>query len=595
MANTVTINIQNNCCCGGGAGSGGGSVTPGGGDTIIDVPWEQIPPPDGVDGPLLGYGPAAVVDDRQCKVAIFNYWWVYYMTDKLANTTEGALFVSLASNDVIPSGVKQTLALILLPVIGFVFGSLATPGIEISDILSGSLGSIIVTALLLPLVYFISTRNVTVPLLQDALTTLPQVKDRYICALSKTSDPGLTKKAIENVLSDPEYNLSTTQQEWLSWIASTMAQLLYYSADWWPSFDDETLSSITANCCGSFIDGQAQLPSGTEGCQTAWYIIDKLVAALNGIQNYWNWDWQTNGINWTSDADEETERVAQNLNSTYIPFKLLDKASNLPAFYRAIGQYINAQTYGFASLGSIFDYNWSNLADHLSANGQSVHTAMQAALDIGDAYEAVYNPLEAWLDTNVTDTDLNTYMKNAINGLIQPTGSTGDYLNMLFYQDADLATYAATNCGGGSNDPATYSPSAQCGIDTATATYDFAVQQYNWSHSAVNGSSVYTGALFRATGTALYDTTLILTQQVKHSVQSVRVTFNVPTTSNATRCIIFTADDLSGPWTQLGMNDWPPEPTTIFTNLCINNKYIRIRIDEYVTDTIEVSKIEFLQ
>lgn len=586
MTNTVTINIQNNCGC----GCDDGASARGPDDDIWDGEWGEIPPPNGTEGPPYGYLPATSVTDRQCRTAIFTYSWVYYLTDQLANTTTGKLYLEFANSEAVPGLVKAGVAKLLIPLVIAVIELLVTAGIEISDTLGPIIAFTIASTLVGFLTDFVDKNNITPTKLQDVYAKLPNCQDQIICTLSKSTSETV-RADLEALLKDPVFDLSETQQGYIVIIAGTMSKMLYYTPEWWPSFDTETLSSITANCCGSFVDGTALLPSSTEGCQTSWYIVDKLRATFNGIQEYWNWYWKLAGINWNP-FDDDTAEILEDVTAqidTYLPRKVIQKAGSRIEFYRSIALYINHQTFSLNSWGSIFDYNWSNLSAELSAQAPAIRADLQAALDINDVYDAIYTPLETWIDANVADTELNTYMKNAINALIEPTGSTEDYLNMMFYQDADLATYADAECAGIA-DPITDTPSAQCGGNTGVGTYDFSNGQYNWLPYGHLVSVVFDLALGEFRGTSYGAGTMQLTQDAPQNVQSITVHYRATSGVNFNMGAGNVGNQRQQKLTAGGVG------SVTFTNLCITNT-TAVFVIAYINsgNFVAITEIEFHQ
>ncbi|MCG3207805.1 MAG: hypothetical protein FOGNACKC_01405 [Anaerolineae bacterium] len=574
----VTINIQNNCGCGCGDSSGGGS----GGAGIIDVPWEEIPSPTGPEGPPAGYLQGSSLSDRQCRSAVFNYSWLYYLTDNLANTTIGRAFLDFATSN-LPGIVKTVVLGLLFPLITAVIEALTTAGIEISDIVLPAITFVISSGIYLGLLYLISTYGITENSLQDILTKLPAAKDNLICALAKAPDAAAAKANLEQVVSTPAYGFTSAQQNWIIGICATMAPLLYYTPEWWPSFDTETLASISPNCCGTFVEGALIGAGSDEGCQTAWYIVDQLVAALNGVQNFYNWYWNSAGINWNlldNDAPEITDILAQNA-STYIPAKVLSKAPNRAAFHENVGNYIGLTTRGLLyPLYYADDYNWQNAAAYLTSQAATLRTGLRNALDVSDCYAAVSVPLFAWIDANV-DADLKQYMKTAIDGLIKPLTGRPGILNLMFYQDADVAFYAVDDCTGGGDPAGDYDP-ANC---TDTGIYDFTTAQYNWTSAANGNWAAGVGFSFNTSGIKQAE----IVQQVRHSPASIKLTWNA---NESGRPIYVYVSDNGTDWTEHTHLDFQPTGT-ITLGGCIVGKYIKIVIFFWQASWAQISKVEF--
>lgn len=575
----VTINIQNNCGCGCGDSSGGGS----GGAGIIDVPWEEIPSPTGPDGPPAGYIEASSLTDRQCRSAVFNYSWAYYLTDNLANTTVGQTFLWFASSEGTPALVKYIVASVLGPLITAVIAALITAGIEISDTVIGPITYVVSAGIYVYLTYLISTFGLTVASLQDTLTKLPAAKDNLICALAKAPDAAAAKANLEQVVSTPAYGFTTAQQNWIIGICATMAPLLYYTPEWWPSFDTETLASISPNCCGTFVEGSLIGPGSDEGCQTAWYIVDQLVAALNGVQSFYakytSLGWGPNWMPFNNDTIEIAE-ILQTNAADYIPAKVLSKAPNPGGFYDGVAGYINVQTFGKPWLW-VADSNWGNLAAYLSSQAATIRTGLRNALDVSDCYDAVSVPLFAWIDANVADADLQGHMKNGIDGLIKPLTGRPGILNLMFYQDADVAFYAVDDCAAGGDPAGDYDP-ANC---TDTGIYDFTTAQYNWAPGANGNWAAGVGFSFDLSSVKSAE----IVQQVKHSPAAIKVTWNA---NESGRPIYVYASDDGVNFTEVTHADFQPTGTVTLGG-CIVAKYVKVVIFFWLGSWAQISKVEF--
>lgn len=571
MTTTVNINIQNNCgCC------GGSSTAPAGG--IIDIPTPGAP-----QGPPPGFGEATSLANRQCRTAVFLYSWLESNTDFLANNSLGQSLLNIVETSSVPENVIKLLA----AAIGGILGSLATAGLDISDVVIGPVSAYLAYAVVGQLVRVLRTNAVTIPAAQDVVSKLPTVKDQIICALSKATDGPSAYTAFEKSLDT--LNLSNSQKSFLAAsMPPELIALLYYSADWWPSFDTETLVSITPNCCGSFIDGTPLLPSSTEGCQSAWYIVDKLVQTLNGVHSYYSAYFWPGGdgapaiIPVWSDPIEEFYKATEQELPGYVPAKVLEKAANKQVFFLAVSQYIRNQVYLFPSNPLVYlDYNWRNLATYLASQAGTIRTDLRAAVDLIDCYTAVYDPLATWIDANVTDTDLATYMKNALNGLINPAAGHEGLLNLMFVQDADLAFYASTDCAGGGDPAGDYDP-VDC---TDTGIYDFTAAQYNWVLGANGSWAANVGFWFDTSGVK----TAEIVQQVKHSPASIKLTWNA---NESGRPIYVYVSDNGTDWTEHTHLDFQPTGEITFGG-CIVGKYIKIVIFVWQASWVQISKVEF--
>ena len=220
---------------------------------------------------------------------------------------------------------------------------------------------------------------------------------------------------------------------------------------------------------------------------------------------------------------------------------------------------------------------------------------LRDALDINDAYSAVYNLLDTWIEQNVTDTTLAGYMRGAIDAIIKPAeGGNQGLLNLMFYQDSDLAFYKQTECANA--DPAQNQPS-DCGHDVAIGSYDFTGSPYNWELTdySGSGSAAYVpGVGFKFTPTSGAVQQMVITQQVKPSVRRVRVTF-VKGGGDAYLGHIYVNSTDDG--VNFGNNSDQLYPTSPYTTnaLCINDKYVQVVVNATMSDAFWVSKIEFVE
>lgn len=587
MGNVVNIQINNNCGC----GCGDGTTTGAPPTTILPGDYTEIPVPGSIDAPPSGYVEAGTsISDRQCKAAIFLYSWIYSLADYLANTSLGNSIIHFFATINAP---RWLLSVIGGVIVG-VAASLATFGLDVTDLATGPVGTLVGYAVVSFLVRQLKTNPINIPSAKDAVSKLPDVQDKIICALSKASDPSAAYIELEKILDDQALNLTEYQINFIKACAAPeLMTMLHYTAEWWPSFDTATLAGITANCCGGTVDGTPILPSGTEGCQTSRWMIDQLIATFNGTEQFYS-DYILGkfGTNWNplDDDTEEIETILQ-ANQNYFPAKVLAKATNKLYFFKKLAAYVNLRTgYWNGYEWSDSSLTWNELASHLSVIYASLQTGLRAALDEQDVFDALFNPMDAWITTNVTEPS-GEYMRDAIKNLISPTGLDTSFCNLMFYQDADLFNYAAADCAD-EQDPAEYGDHG-CTGQTATAVYDLSAQQYNWvlTYSG-NGSAAYvpgTGFKFTPAGNALQR--MQFTQSVKHSVKRVRITFGGMSVLGHYQ--LNTSSDGQN-FTTVSDILYPAAPSSVTADLCIDDKYIQVAVNATTATAFWVSKIEFL-
>ncbi len=579
----VTINIQQNCGCCGGSSSGGGSTGSGGGVPGVYLP--VILKPTDPNGTPQGYSEITALSDRQCRTAIFLYQWVYSSADGLANTEGGNLLLSLMRSDLVGEALKIGIARAVTPVILVILGLLATAlTITIPPSVAAAIALVVGSVFVAFTVEQFSKDPVSTTGAQATVDKLPVMQDAIICALSKATDGEAAYAAYQSVIADTAYGLESSQQNFLySLMPPHLLAVLWWQPDWWPSFDDDVLSNITANCCGSFLEGQPLLPSSTEGCQTAWYIVDKLVATFNGVQAFYNQyagsGW---GPNWWPLDDDTTDivKILQDHAGDYIPAKMLNKATNVNGFYEGVAGYINYQVGWQIGFFSTADLNWQALALYTSGEAATMRTGLRNALDVSDCYDAISVPLFAWIDANI-DANLQDFMKSAIDGLILPLASNPGLLNLMFVQDADLAFYASTDCAGGGDPAGDYDP-VDC---TDTGVYNFASAQYNWVPGSNGSWAANVGFSFDTSSVKQTE----IVQQVKHSPASIKLTWNA---NESGRPVYLYTSDNGVDWAEY--SHWDFQPTGEITiGGCIVGKYLKIVVHFWQATWAQISKVEF--
>lgn len=572
MGNVVNIQIQNNCgCCDGGSSGSSGPLDP-----VIDGEFTSI------DNPPEGYSIASGIEDRQCRVAIWLYDFLYYSADRLGNTTEG--YILLTTLKTVSAG--SALQFILRPLVVAILGAMGVTFPPSSPVVA-LIGFAIVSAWAAP-----TTETYTQKLFQDMALIIQKRQNDIICALSKASEPYAAEKALDRIFEE-EPELSTAQKTLLQAFSNnTMLKILFWKPDWWPSFDEDYLTGITANCCGSFIDGQPLLPSGVEGCQTAWWITDKLIATIQGVQSFYS-----DHVRFSlADTDQFLEWVEEK-QTTYFPIKVIEKATSKDLFFSCVAGYTDMQstTNPAYQLLALFDTTWGELATNLTSQHGSIRTGLQAALSEQDVYNALYNPIEAWVTANITDVQLGQFITNGVKGLIAPTGNDNSFCNMMFFQDADLSFYADADCSGsGGTDPADGNyQSSDCGFDVAVAEYDFAGQQFNWVASAEFGQVLHVpGNGYQMTPYNNFGSTFLI-QQVPHSVRRVRVTFVGPNADGLLGHLKLSTSPDGVTWTQAQDYLYPTSPFT-FNAICADTRYIRVNANFTSNNVAWLRKIEYI-
>lgn len=435
MANTININIKNCCCGSGSTGSSSGEI----------VPITELPDPTGIDGPPEGFGPPSSITDRQCKTAVFLYEWLYWWLDKAVNSSIGAPLVNLLISDM-PFVAKAALTYVLVPIITGALGSLVTWGIDIADVVIGPLSSVLGLILAHSIVNAMGSYTFTLPVIEDILTKLPTYRDQIICYMSQAENQSEVYGQLEDAFKDAGF---TDGQIALIFAVMPPAVigLLYWSADWWPSFETESLASITETCCGSLTPG-LPLPAGTDKCTAANFVLDQLIELFNNTHEFitgfsiWHFIF----------LDMENEIFEHIQSDLVIPRKLKETAFNVTQFQRYLAKYMVARFYSFAGNDLSEDGTFDGLAQYFADNDEAIVCALYEASTPDVAYSAPETYIDTYLAANeVLDTDCKSYVKTAIDGIIH---AHGQFLGLLFTQDIDLLGYTGVvdcaTCSGSS-------------------------------------------------------------------------------------------------------------------------------------------------
>lgn len=429
MAN-VTINIKNCGCC-------GGTKTTGDEDR---PPFNEPGDPNSPGGPPEGFSfPTSGLSDRQCKMAVWLYDWLETMVDTLGNTTIGGHALTLAKL-AISGAILRVIASGLAGVIGFVIGLVITPGLDPGDAVIGIVSTAVAWSILTGLTAA-STAYLTQPAYKSALPIIQTNKSEIICQLAQAESATQAQQRLESVLAeefDPAQYVTI-----LSFVPDTLLTMLFFSADWWPSFDDDYLAGITTTCCGGAINDTPITPGSAESCQASYYIVQQLAATMEAVAD-------TSGIwyNWNPFDNDRPEIYEWLENNLATPRKIRDRAFSYSSFLNSVTEITYSKFFlnvHFADLSEFQDF-----ADYINGDVATLTAALQAANDTTEAYTAL-QPLRDWITTNIAPNDsvVADYMQDALDALIKvPDGRPG-ILDLLLLQDADLAFYELAECDGG--------------------------------------------------------------------------------------------------------------------------------------------------
>lgn len=443
--NIITINFTNTCgCCGDSSTSGGSSTSDG------TTPSDGTFTPDGFS--------ASTLDDRACKVAVWLYDWVRGWL-QYADEDKDDFIILLRT---IAIGVSRVLGDLVGRVISYIVALIGTPGPTPDD----PAWLTIIPLITRGVVYFTASKGVNQleAAISSTIAKFTAQQDEFICALAQGTSPEDVKARFNTYV---ESNFDEYEQVLIKmFVPDTFFNLFYYSADWWPSFETDYLATITETCCGNFTNGAQLTPASTEGCQTAHWIIDNLVATFYGVHEYMGayftpmGDGQIIPYPFLDDTPRFYELVQSELPK-YIPAKVVSQAGNITGFYWGVAQYLNYQLGDYVNQPSaLFEMAWYNLGGYLAGQKATLLTQLQAALNANDVYNILYTPLAAWIDANA-DAGVQTFMKNAVSALLTPNSTGPGLAALMFYQDSDLAFYNVSDCDGST-------PPAGC-----ITTYDY--------------------------------------------------------------------------------------------------------------------------
>jgi len=564
MANTININIKNCCCC-------GGSTT--GTERVTGDIW---PDPSSNEGPPGGYLEAGEIDDRQCKVAIFLYEWIYWLLDALVNTTPGNWAVNFL-NSAAGSILRQYFATVFGAIITGALFSVATAGPDISDIVTGPLSGVFAGIIISYFVEVFRSHNITIPLLQDILDKMPDYRDRIICEMAHATNYSEVYTRLETVLDD-EMGMTDGQRAiFFASIPPQLLQLLYWSAEWWPSFETETLPSITETCCGLLEPGYPLLPGSVTRCQASNYVLFQFMLLLQQTGDYVNgyWDsWYDLQLDFEAEAFDD---IQANINDI-VPRKIRETAYSLTQFERYLAKYVTDGWLSWNPLENYLDTTFSDFVDQLETNAEDIVCGLYTALNASQAATVLTDEIDTFLaTTELTEAQQNNF-KTALLGIIS---GEGDFIGLLFTQDSDILGFPTeVECDGcGWVDPG----------DPSDVVYDFNIDEQGWlldeDMSAPDGQWYdgetlnywYSGKTSGA-GTAklgIYYPSLVTVDDITIYAKG--------TTGKLNHLVVYTSDDLDT-WTPVASATNIPidydNPHT-FEDLGIVDKYVLVYGDMF--------------
>ena len=420
---TVNINIKN-CNC-------GGSSSNSGSDTGTDQGFDNEPgtgttPPRGFS--------QSVITGRPCKVAVWCYDWV---DSWLQVIDDNSWFTNTLIN-VALSNLAQTFKKSLDWAIGALIGAVVAlldivPGDEIPvAVISGAISSG-----LLELGSSFSADKLTEAMIGESVTKFQTDRAKFICLIAKGKNAAESKQNVQNYLSSEGYPGP------IQWIINSLLNdfynIVFYTPDWWPGFD-EYLTSITEVCCEGLTDGNLIEPGSAQACRGANFVLDGLAGCLTAadmyVQNY-------SRSSYNSLSGTEAAMLA-NVQANYlVPDSIVNKAWSWQLSQAELARYMYAKLSGTSWLvpgSGVSTWEMGRLGAHLQT--EIAICELRDCATAQAAYELLAAAIDAWLSANVTDQDLVNHIRLFCQGLIHPSGA---YMGLLFTESADLAGFAGSS------------------------------------------------------------------------------------------------------------------------------------------------------
>lgn len=366
-------------------------------------------------------------------MAVWTYDWIEQALIFFGTTSTGKYLLT-GANTVKYSGLLAVFLPIASAAVTFIIGVIAIP--EPSDLAIAVLNYAVASAFVTAIAKI--QAELTQPFVADLIPYIQGAKDVIICSLSQAVSANDARQRLSRVLQT--IGISDDQEDFIDALTPTeLLTMLFYSAEWWPSFDDDILATISATCCGDYIDGDPVTPGSIQQCQASYYVVDMLAAAFQAVsdQAFGLWWGDLNPFN---DKQEIRAWLAENLN---IPIKVQERAADYNAFLVNVAEIVYNATW-LLDGGIAVDPGFDDLADYITTNRVALVALIQAEADANDAYTALKADLDAWINANVA-ARYSADMIKALDALIKPVNPPY-LLDLLFTQDSDLLLYAAADC-----------------------------------------------------------------------------------------------------------------------------------------------------
>lgn len=436
----ITINIKN-CGC------GSGSVTPTTGGASGQ--WTELGDPTSTSGPPQGFFESTSgLSDRQCKMAVWIYDWLFEFLNVLGTEGQGDIILTTIRYlraEGIPAPLRTALRVPVEYALGIIISALFT-GPDITELGTGALVFVVIESILAAW----SGINTTFFYTESIQTLIPKiqtVQEDIICAMAQASNGQGAKEALAATLDEAEGFTSDEEFFVLGLIPNLFLTMLFYSADWWPSFDDDYLAGITTTCCGGLVNDSQIDPQSQQACQAGWYIVDMLAQTFQAAYDGTSYvDWNINPF------DNESAAIYDRLKTSIeTPALVREKAYNYQSFLNAITQII-VPFYTQVGVVFVFLQDFAAIRDYINTNAATLQTALFNAADRDAAYTAL-QPIRDEINTILAAVpERRDYMLAALDALIALRDDEMGLLDLLFRYDSRLANHALDVCGAGAGD-----------------------------------------------------------------------------------------------------------------------------------------------
>lgn len=280
--------------------------------------------------------------------------------------------------------------------------------------------------------------KLTEAMIGESVIKFQAARTKFICMIAKGQNAAESKQNVQSYLASEGYPGP------IQWIINSLLNdfynIVFYTPDWWPGFD-EYLTSITESCCEGLTDGNLIEPGSTQACRGANFVLDGLVGCLTAadmyVQNY-------SRTSYNSLSGTEAAMLANVQANYFVPDSIVNKAWSWQLSQAELARYMYAKLSGTSWLvpgsGGTTTWEMGRLGAHLQT--EIAICELRDCETAQAAYELLSGAIDAWLSANVTDQDLSNHIRLFCQGLIHPSGA---FIGLLFTESADLAGFAGSS------------------------------------------------------------------------------------------------------------------------------------------------------